>query len=73
MIEISYLFLTCFLFCSAKLWYHVSDMDQMNCKAYTHKGQHFMSSASDKTPKGFLTWLLYMGMVQDLVHLVCQF
>ena len=32
-----------------------------------------MSGASDKTHKGFLTWLLCMGVVHDLVYLVCQF
>ena len=55
------------------MWCHVNDMAQMNCKAYTHNGQHFMSGAYDKTPKGFLNWLLYMGVVQDLVYFVCQF
>ena len=49
-------------------------MAQMNCKAYTYNSQHLMSGTSaDKTPKGFLTWLLYMGMVQDLIYSVCQF
>ena len=56
------------------MWYHVNDMAQMNCKAYTHNSQHFGSGASaDKTPKGFLTWSLYMGMVKDLIYSVCQF
>ena len=56
------------------MWYHVNDMAQMNCKAFTHNSQHFMSGASaDETPKGFLTWSLYMGMVQDLIYSVCQF
>ena len=32
-----------------------------------------MSGASDKTPKGFLNWILYMRMVQDLVYSVCRF
>ena len=53
--------------------YHINNMAQMNCKAYTHNSQHLMSSATGETPKGFLTWLLYMGMVQDLVYSVCQF
>ena len=49
-------------------------MAQMNCKACTHNSQHFGSgSKADKTPKGFLTWSLYMGMVKDLIYSVCQF
>ena len=32
-----------------------------------------MLGSSDETPKGFLTWLLYMGVVQDLAYSVCQF
>ena len=56
------------------MWYHVNDMAQMNCKAYTHNSQHFGSGASaDKTLKGFLTWSLYMGMAKDLIYSVCQF
>ena len=56
------------------MWYHVNDMAQMYCKAYIHNSQHSRSGASaDKTPKGFLTWSLYMGMVKDLIYSVCQF
>ena len=48
-------------------------MAQMNYRFYTHNSQHFQMNTTDKTPKGFLMWVLYMGMVQDLVYSVCQF